>query len=78
MDIDNTNYQAEIRALQKDAAKESMYIMREYGINAWWDLNALHTYKEAVMELQILLKVLEDMERYEDCAYVRDIIPLFG
>jgi hypothetical protein len=76
--IEEYNHQEDIRNFQENVANESMYIMREYGINAWWDLNALQSYKEAVMELNILLKVLERMERYEDCAYVRDIIPLFG
>ena len=55
---------------------ESMYILKEYGLSAWIEINALVCEDDAKILscLNRILRVLEETERYEDCIYLRDII----
>ena len=59
-------------------AKESLYIIREYGIRAWYDLSALHSYTDAQEVLKRVVKTLIRIEQYEDINFVEDLIPLFA
>jgi hypothetical protein len=60
--------------------EESIYILKEYGLNAWLDINALNCEDNTIILrcLNEVLTNLEEAERYEDCIYLRDIIiPMF-
>ena len=61
-------------------ANESIYILKEYGLDAWLDINAIDCEDTTIILgcLNDVLTNLEEAERYEDCIYLRDvIIPMF-
>lgn len=58
--------------------EEGLHVIKEYGIQAWYDLGGWIDYPSAVRALNRMLITLEEEERYEDCAFVRDLIPLFS
>ncbi len=63
----------------EDEAKEGMYILKDYGLQAFLDMTASNTdYPRAKRILGRMRRTLERLERYEDCAYIVDIIPLLN
>jgi len=56
-------------------ADEGMYILREYGLQAFLDLTTGDSLESRDI-LNDMRKTLEGLERYEDCAYIVDIITL--
>ena len=59
-------------------ARESLELIREYGIQAWYDLSALKSYKDAQEVLNRIVKTLIRIEQYEDIKFVEDLVPLFN
>ncbi len=59
-------------------AKESLYIIKEYGIQAWYDLSALQSYPDATEVLTRVKETLIRIEQYEDIRFIEDLIPLFA
>jgi hypothetical protein len=59
-------------------ATESLYVIKEYGIQAWYDLSAITDYPMAQEVLNRILKTLIRIEQYEDCRFIEELIPLFA
>jgi len=60
-------------------AEEGMYILKEYGLNAFLELTATKSnHNECKLILDKMRISLEQIERYEDCAYIVDIVPLLN
>ena len=76
--MDNYRVNQQIQKKFEDEADEGIYIIREYGIQAWYDLSGSVDYSMAKGFLNRMLNTLETQERYEDCALIRDILPLFN
>jgi hypothetical protein len=55
-------------------AGESIYILKEYGLQAWLDMSTFEGEDEIIKCLNRMLKTLEDTDKFEDCIYLRDII----
>ena len=65
------------RQLIKEA-DESLYLLKEYGLQAWLDLSAFDDEKEIIKCLIRIQKTLERNDKFEDCIYLRDvIIPMY-
>lgn len=59
----------------EDEALEGMYILQEYGLQAFLDMTASNTdYPRARRILNRMRRTLERLERYEDCAYIVNVI----
>lgn len=71
--IENQKMQDEFDRL----TEESIYIIQDYGIQAWYDLGAFKNYNEAKITLEQMNESLERREKYEECALIRDIKTLF-
>ena len=76
--MENYRINQQIRNNFNDETDEGIYIIREYGIQAWYDLSGSVDYSMAKRLLNQMLNNLETQERYEDCALIRDILPLFN
>jgi hypothetical protein len=62
-----------------DEAKEGIYILREYGLNAFLELTATESDHDRCKTILDRMRIsLEQIERYEDCAYIVDIVPLLN
>lgn len=55
-------------------ANESIYIISEYGVEAWFELSGWSNKNEAVSSLNNILKILISEERYESCKLIQDTI----
>jgi hypothetical protein len=63
----------------EDEAKEGMYILKDYGLQAFLDMTASNTdYPRAKRILGRMRKTFERLERYEDCGYIANIVPLLN
>lgn len=63
----------------EDEAKEGIYILKDYGLQAFLDMTASNTdYPRAKRILGRMRRTLERLERYEDCAYIRDVVQLLN
>ena len=56
-------------------ADEGMYILKEYGLQAFLDLMAVESLESRDI-LNDMRKTLEGLERYEDCAIIVNTINL--
>lgn len=61
----------------EEEALEGIYLLREYGLQAFLDITATVTdHPRAVRILHRMRRTLERLERYEDCALIVKMIPL--
>ena len=78
LDMEEINLRLQLEQQFLREAEEGLHIIKEYGIQAWYDLAGWVDYPMAQRSLNRMRRSLEREERYEDCAFVRDLIPLFN
>jgi hypothetical protein len=63
----------------EDIELERVYILTDYGLQAFLDLTASTSdYPKAKNMLGKMLKTCERLERYEDCAFIVNVVPLLN
>lgn len=73
-----TSIEQRVREQADEISRESMYVIREYGVSAWYDIGAFTSYSVARGSIDQMIEYHERQELYEDCIFLVDVKKLFN
>ena len=64
--------------LDETMVDHNLTVIEEYGIITWMELAFIESNKIAIKYLNLILNVLIDLERFEECITVKSLIKLIS